>query len=737
MRITKRAFSSESQSARFFMKTIHAAKLSSLLLLSLPGCLPDSNTTAADEARRALESSQSAYEQQAAEMQRQSDDLKKQVAELQQNLKDKENAELKAKLEAIQRENDKLVADAAAAQKRSEELRDQLAAANTKPAPPAPTIVPLPIPTPAPTPAPAPAPIANQPWSDPDADYSMFYNSLSPHGRWLEVDGYGYAFRPSYSDRLDWRPYVDGRWVWTDQGWAWDTPEPIGWACYHYGRWVRISRHGWVWLPGRQWAPAWVSWRRSPEYIGWAPLPPSVGHVAIGHDCDARYGLAPTSYTFIQASRFGSSSYRNICVSSSTIPSFFHLTLNVTNIVQVNHNQSTLFMHRGGPELDWVEQRCGTRITRAPIHFSSILDRPYIHSSGSSAGMSGFMAAPMPGRRSGPGPSMPKISERVSRPVFADDWKDIPEAIRDRLRDGISKEARGTRPQPILTVMPPEAKKNMPMPERPGSGKDSGGLSGIRQPKDSQTDRPPVPSKSKLPMPEVRPGIPFIEKPKETVPSDGLGEVRKPIDIGKPRMTSPGFQDTPIAERVQPGLNTDGMKGRNGSEHQFDKKSRKEQENTMIARQEIERRRAQQAEDLRKQPEMQEKPVTIPPATMRPSFPGTNNGTVSQKPKSPMIQNPDTGSLQRQKEIQNQINLQRMKQQDALRRAQMEAIQRQKKPIVVPQPKIQMPPSINNKGTKGSGSSQGIRGTTQVMPQRKMPGFTPQIIPQQKKKPQN
>src|SRR5690606_3786408 len=28
------------------------------------------------------------------------------------------------------------------------------------------------------------------------------------------------------------------------------------------------------WVPGNVFAPAWVSWRRSPDYVGWAPLPP-------------------------------------------------------------------------------------------------------------------------------------------------------------------------------------------------------------------------------------------------------------------------------------------------------------------------------------------------------------------------------------------------------------------------------------------------------------------------------
>jgi hypothetical protein len=33
---------------------------------------------------------------------------------------------------------------------------------------------------------------------------------------------------------------------------------------------------GWVWVPGRVWAPAWVDWRENDEYIAWTPIPPSV-----------------------------------------------------------------------------------------------------------------------------------------------------------------------------------------------------------------------------------------------------------------------------------------------------------------------------------------------------------------------------------------------------------------------------------------------------------------------------
>ena len=50
--------------------------------------------------------------------------------------------------------------------------------------------------------------------------------------------------------------------------------EPFAWAVYHYGRWGYDQDIGWFWVPGTVWAPAWVSWRRSNDVVGWAPLPP-------------------------------------------------------------------------------------------------------------------------------------------------------------------------------------------------------------------------------------------------------------------------------------------------------------------------------------------------------------------------------------------------------------------------------------------------------------------------------
>ncbi|MBI5070678.1 MAG: hypothetical protein HZB56_20840 [Deltaproteobacteria bacterium] len=99
-----------------------------------------------------------------------------------------------------------------------------------------------------------------------------FQEPLASQGDWVSVNTYGRVWRPRVAE--GWRPYYYGRWEWTSEGWLWVSDEPFGWATYHYGRWTQDPYYGWVWIPGTQWAPAWVTWRYSPEYIGWAPLGP-------------------------------------------------------------------------------------------------------------------------------------------------------------------------------------------------------------------------------------------------------------------------------------------------------------------------------------------------------------------------------------------------------------------------------------------------------------------------------
>jgi uncharacterized protein YraI len=121
---------------------------------------------------------------------------------------------------------------------------------------------------------------------------ATFYDRLTPYGNWIWLQGQ-YVWVPR-NVGPQWRPYTVGRWVYTDRyGWMWSSREPFGWATYHYGRWGYSNRVGWFWVPGNRWAPAWVSWRQSNDYLAWAPLPPTPDE---GLGLTIRVGVIPDYY---------------------------------------------------------------------------------------------------------------------------------------------------------------------------------------------------------------------------------------------------------------------------------------------------------------------------------------------------------------------------------------------------------------------------------------------------------
>ena len=124
-------------------------------------------------------------------------------------------------------------------------------------------------------------------------DIDLFYEQLEPYGQWFEHPVWGTVWRPRVDQ--DWRPYAQGMWLYTDEfGWYWEAEEPWGWAPFHYGRWLLDEDGTWIWIPDTEWGPAWVAWRSSDDYVGWAPLPPDA-HWGPGGELlfDAAFYSAP------------------------------------------------------------------------------------------------------------------------------------------------------------------------------------------------------------------------------------------------------------------------------------------------------------------------------------------------------------------------------------------------------------------------------------------------------------
>lgn len=112
--------------------------------------------------------------------------------------------------------------------------------------------------------------------ADDDLTSEEMHDNLDDHGAWVETDDYGLAWRPE-GVGVGWRPYSRGYWERVDNAWLWCSSLSWGRIPFHYGRWLHHARFGWVWIPGRTYAPAWVVWSDITGYSAWAPLPPGAG----------------------------------------------------------------------------------------------------------------------------------------------------------------------------------------------------------------------------------------------------------------------------------------------------------------------------------------------------------------------------------------------------------------------------------------------------------------------------
>jgi hypothetical protein len=145
----------------------------------------------------------------------------------------------------------------------------------------------------------------------------VYSGDFYEYGRWVYVSAYGFVWTPRVVAIRDWAPYRQGRWVWRGGGYVWVGYEPWGWVPYHYGRWSYVPRIGWCWVPPSRgdvfWAPGYVGWVRTGNYVGWVPLAP--GEIYYGHGNFGRHSVNLTNVNIRQVRV--TNAYRNINVRNS------------------------------------------------------------------------------------------------------------------------------------------------------------------------------------------------------------------------------------------------------------------------------------------------------------------------------------------------------------------------------------------------------------------------------------
>ena len=178
----------------------------------------------------------------------------------------------------------------------------------------------------------------------------IFYNDLSPYGDWTYYPKYGYCWHPRVERSFC--PYrTRGHWVWSDDyEWIWVSDYDWGWAPFHYGRWFYDPSYGWMWLPDYDWAPAWVVWRSSDSYYGWAPIGP-------GFNFSIGFGsyVPPDNYwSFVPCRYITSPVVYNYYVSPQQNTTIIHNTTIINNYNTRGGPSRNVFV--GGPRRNDVQR---------------------------------------------------------------------------------------------------------------------------------------------------------------------------------------------------------------------------------------------------------------------------------------------------------------------------------------------------------------------------------------------
>jgi hypothetical protein len=289
-----------------------------------------------------------------------------------------------------------------------------------------------------------------------DVSVEFFYNNLEG-GSWVEVGNYGYCWQPDIAvSDPSWRPYADGYWAYTEDGWTWVSYEDFGWATYHYGRWVRLADLGWVWRPGYEWGPAWVSWRFGGGYAGWAPLPPETEVVyesrpLTGH-LDVEFDIGPGYYNFVDVRYIGEPVLRSRIVDVNQNVTYINQTVNVTNITYKNKT-----VYNYGPDLNVVNQYSSRPIQKLKIERQANVDFAVAAKSGGLNKVQGnalVVAAPMRLNKPDKPVAPPKFKAKIAEAKVEKGWAVAGDAnAQSRLKEKI-------KTQNLKNVPPPTAGGN-------------------------------------------------------------------------------------------------------------------------------------------------------------------------------------------------------------------------------------------------------------------------------------
>jgi hypothetical protein len=379
-----------------------------------------------------------------------------------------------------------------------------------------------------------------------EASYDVFYDRLQSDGQWFNDESYGYVWQPNTaSSDQTWRPYTEGRWVYTDRGWTWVSNEKFGWATYHYGRWAKLNDRGWVWIPGDQWAPAWVSWRESDDYIGWAPLPPeaqSDQDVKIEGWADNYYNIGPSAYVFLRTTDLGNDNYRDFMASPRDSIDFISRTKNVTNIYTGRDG-----VIDGGPNYDQLIERSKVRIDKFRLDYVQ-QNSPQTQFGATARGDQLQVLAPSP-RLQRVATVEPKIAGNITNAEVDRGWQNVDATSAKQLKQTWEKQA------PVPTTLPqkPQSPKPVVASAKGREGKQSDVGNNAQNKPSTITQQPPRTQnrEATVPVPSPTPQSKNAVQSGQQPPATGEQRGQEPNQGQRAETTPPAAKQN---EKVlQPG----------------------------------------------------------------------------------------------------------------------------------------------------------------------------------------
>jgi len=292
-----------------------------------------------------------------------------------------------------------------------------------------------------------------------EVSFGIFYSSLSPYGEWISLDAGVYAWRP-VGVPGDWRPYYNGSWLWTDDGWYWQSEEPWAWAVYHYGRWYYDDYYGWLWTPGYDWAPAWVEWRVGGPYVGWAPLAPyAVFSFSFGIYYTHRWATPYNYWCFAPVH----------AVCSPHVQHYVYRFSENARIIGRTRSAGSVRPYGGrvqtrGPDRTYIERRGKTRIATTEVVEVSDARRQGVTRSGSGDRVEVYRPTVREPQSAERGAVRPSQVRQAERPVNLDTRR-IDLRARDRAREeGRDLEQALSRRSSSRLSLPRPSREAVPVP---------------------------------------------------------------------------------------------------------------------------------------------------------------------------------------------------------------------------------------------------------------------------------